>query len=632
MKVKKNFLKFWWSQELDELKEKAMASCRLWKDAGKPRNGRMRDIYIRDKLTYKKRIREERNQEINCFSNDLHEALQCKSGKDFWRSWNSKFNTKKGISQVGGIIDNATIASNFATHFEKHCQPSSMLRNDVLKSKYDELRFNYNGTPIREDQAFDVELISNLIEDMKKGKAAGLDGLTSEHLKYSHPILAVVICKLFNLFVSHSHIPEIFGLSYTVPIPKCDGRKKSLTVDDFRGISISPVLSKLFELCVLDRYGDYFGTSDYQFGFKKHTSCSHVVYSVRNVIDHYVSNGSTINVCTLDLSKAFDRMNHYVLFTKLIERNLPFKLLHLLEKWFTMSETCVRWSGQYSTFYKLTAGVRQGGVLSPFLFAIFIDGIVNKIKYANVGCYVSTVCVSIFLYADDILLIAPSVSGLQTLVNICETELMYVDMSINVKKSVCIRFGPRFNAKCVNITSASGLQFEWVDKCRYLGVFFVSGRQFRCSFDNAKSSFFTSFNSIFSKIGRHASEDVVLNLLRSKCLPALLYCVEACPFFERDKHSFDFSFTRIFMKLFRTGSVDMVTECQKMFNILPLKYQVDIRTASFMLRFIASENTICHLFVSHAARTLNNIYSRYGGLIDNIHSLKDAIVSQFRDS
>jgi len=100
--------------------------------------------------------------------------------------------------------------------------------------------------------------------------------------------------------------------------------------------------------------------------------------------------------------------------------------------------------GQYSSFYKLTAGVRQGGVLLPFLFAIFIDGIVNKIKDANVGCYVSTVCVSILLYADDI----------------------------------------------------------------------------------------------------------VLNLIRSKCLRSLLYCVEACPLFERDKHSFDFSLTRIFMKLF----------------------------------------------------------------------------------
>ena len=68
----------------------------------------------------------------------------------------------------------------------------------------------------------------------------------------------------------------------------------------------------------------------------------------------------------------------------------------------------------------------------------------------------------------------------------------------------------------------------------------------------------------------------------------LLYGVEACPFFERDKHSFDFSLTRIFMKLFRTGSVNVVSECQKQFNFLPLRHQVDTRTASFMLRYMST--------------------------------------------
>jgi hypothetical protein len=97
MTARRNFFKFWWSQELDELQGKAIASCRLWKDAGKPKNGQIHDKYIHDKLTYKKRIREERNQETNCFTNDLHEALLCKSGKDFWKSWNSKFKEKKSF-------------------------------------------------------------------------------------------------------------------------------------------------------------------------------------------------------------------------------------------------------------------------------------------------------------------------------------------------------------------------------------------------------------------------------------------------------------------------------------------------------------------------------------------------------
>ena len=108
-----------------------------------------------------------------------------------------------------------------------------------------------------------------MLVKMKNGKAAGLDGITSEHLKHSHPSAVVILCKLFNLFIATGHIPSSFAASYTVPIPKCDGRIKSLEVNDFRGITISPVISKLFELCVLERYRNYFETSDHQFGFKK---------------------------------------------------------------------------------------------------------------------------------------------------------------------------------------------------------------------------------------------------------------------------------------------------------------------------------------------------------------------------
>jgi hypothetical protein len=62
-------------------------------------------------------------------------------------------------------------------------------------------------------------------------------------------------------------------------------------------------------------------------------SCGDAVYGVRNVIAHFVSNGSTVNVCAIGLSKAFDRMNHYVLYFELIERKLPTQLLTVIESW-----------------------------------------------------------------------------------------------------------------------------------------------------------------------------------------------------------------------------------------------------------------------------------------------------------
>ena len=61
-----------------------------------------------------------------------------------------------------------------------------------------------------------------------------------------------------------------------------------MRVDDFRGISISPVISKLFEMAILDRFSVYLTTSDHQFGFKKNLSCRHAIYCVRNVVEKLV--------------------------------------------------------------------------------------------------------------------------------------------------------------------------------------------------------------------------------------------------------------------------------------------------------------------------------------------------------
>ena len=101
-------------------------------------------------------------------------------------------------------------------------------------------------------------------------------------------------------------------------------------------------------------------------------------------------------------------------------------------------------------------------------------------------------------------------------------------MRINVNKSLCIRFGPRFNEDGIELSSLQGGSIKWVKNCRYLGVHLVSARSFKCSFDLCKSKFFRAFNALFSKIGRAASEDVVLALLRAKCLPILLYSTAAC--------------------------------------------------------------------------------------------------------
>jgi len=127
---------------------------------------------------------------------------------------------------------------------------------------------------------------------------------------------------------------------------------------------------------------------------------------------------------------------------------MKIELLALLENWMAGCFAYVKWYDSCSVVFNICSGVRQGAVLSPILFAIYVDDI-GKL-YDN-KCFV-------LLYADDILLISASVTSLQNLLFACERELNYLDMLINSKKSCSMRIGSRYDKNCANINTCDGRQ------------------------------------------------------------------------------------------------------------------------------------------------------------------------------
>ena len=125
-------------------------------------------------------------------------------------------------------------------------------------------------------------------------------------------------------------------------------------------------------------------------------------------------------------------------------------------------------------------------MLSPYLFALYIDSIVDRVRNSRFGCYIKDVCMSVLLYADDILLVAYSVSAVENLLHICEHELTLLDMSINTKKSACVRIGFCFRHTCSIISTADVREIRWADCVRYLGIHIMSAKNFACSLTDAK--------------------------------------------------------------------------------------------------------------------------------------------------
>ena len=112
-----------------------------------------------------------------------------------------------------------------------------------------------------------------------------------------------------------------------------------------------------------------------------------------------------------------------------------------------------------------------------------------------------------------------------------------------------------------------------IDEIRYFGVVIIRGANFKCSIyiDQAKRSFYRAANGIFAKIGRLASEEVMVQLLKQKCLPILLYALDVCNLNKSSMQSLDFTFNRFFKKLFKTSILKLcitVKDCSDVKHII----------------------------------------------------------------
>ena len=127
----------------------------------------------------------------------------------------------------------------------------------------------------------------------------------------------------------------------------------------------------------------------------------------------------------------------------MIKRGVPKIFIDLIMYWYSNLLCRVRWDQSYSDWFQVLAGVRQGGILSPSFYSLYVDDLVVELELLNVGCYVIEVFMALLLYADDMAILAPSVKGLTRLLEKCSEFCMDWDICLNAKKSKLLYFGKK---------------------------------------------------------------------------------------------------------------------------------------------------------------------------------------------
>ena len=338
--------KHWWTSELTHLKDKSIDIHRIWQLEGKPRSGATNDERLRVRASYRHAIKMAQKMPKQNSWNKLHGHFAVKNQTDFWKSWKQLYNQNKSDlhSVVNGVTTREDIANSFKDHFVKVSKPNCQQRVDQLEDEFKtEYRNAIHSHLNCNCSSYHVSL-ENVLDStfsLQKNKSADDSGIHAEHFFNAPLPLFDRLQNLFSKMLLHSHVPKQFQQGTIVPIVK-DRHGNLGDMNNYRGITLAPIISKVFEYTLKSLFQPFLSTSSYQFGFKKKSSTSHAIHCLRETVDYYTSHGSNVYCSFLDASKAFDRLVHAGLFLKLLRRNIPLIFLDIIIMWYSDLQCRVR--------------------------------------------------------------------------------------------------------------------------------------------------------------------------------------------------------------------------------------------------------------------------------------------------
>lgn len=505
---KSNMNKPGWNDHVTELYEMSRETYKLWLNQGKPRYGPIFEMHCKSRLRVKYAIRFIKNHETQLRREALAKKMTENTSSNFWKEIKSINNTNTPLPTViDGNSGSDKILELWRSHFYD-------LFNYANREKYDKTNFILEST--MNEVIVTVDEVSNAINKLDYNKTCGLDRIYAENLKYcSNRILPLLSICITGFFI-HGFLPE--SMLSVVLVPNIKDKSGNIaSKDNYRPIALASIISKVVEIIIMDRIEMCLLTNSNQFGFKPKHGTDQCIYVFKEIVNMYINLNSRVTVCFLDASKAFDKINHKILFEKLRKRGLCGYLLRILVYWYEEQFFYVRWGSLISEKFCVSNGVRQGGILSPYLFNIYMDELSDKLNNLNIGCIINNRLINHLMYADDIVLFCPSTVGLQSMLKICSKYGLENSITFNSKKSAIMSFKPKYSCsiKLPNF-KLNNDTIHIVDEYCYLGHIIDKDLSDELDIERQRKKIYCQGNTIIRKFYM-CNYDVKILLFKSYC-------------------------------------------------------------------------------------------------------------------
>ena len=322
------------------------------------------------------------------------------------------------------------------------------------------------------------------------------------------------------------------------------------------------------------------------------------MYCLKKCVDYFVENGSRVFVSFMDCSKAFDRVNHGVLFNKLIARGLPLCFVQIIVYWYSNLSSKCRWGDIMGDSFLVPSGVRQGGILSPYLFSIYINEFIENLRKLGIGCYLIDLFLACLFYADDLVLLSPLRGAMQILIDVTVAHGDSIGLLFNPSKTKVMIIGKlRTNFEPLPLIF-NGQNVEFVKEWRYLGFYLTAGDTLGYSATNSLISFYRTSNCLINSVYK-PSEEVLMKLLYSYCVPRLTYGAQVTSFNYRDTHAMSVALNNAIRKIFGWNRWQSVTDLRKMMGYNSIEVLFAKMKRNFLSNLAHVDNAVFYKIVKY---------------------------------